>query len=129
MIPFEAETIDRLRARYRAAIAELIDPLIMKVTPGQKREHVFDSKDGIRLIISRELFDDGPAIHISASVQERSPLASSLEGGMMHPKRFLKKCLERFHQISGDRREPKLILITPGKGIPHWHLKDGGQRK
>ena len=129
MIPFEAETIDRLRAGYRAPISELIDPLMMKVTPGQKREHVFDSKDGIRLIISRELFDDGPAIHISASVQDKSPLASSLEGGMVHPKRFLKKCLERFQQISGDRREPRLVLITPGKGIPHWHLKDGGQRK
>jgi len=128
MIPFEAETIDRLRARYRAAIAQLLDPLTMTVAPGQKREHVFDSKDGIRLIISREQFDDGPAIHISASVQDKSPLASSLEGGMIHPKRFLKKCVERWQQISGDRREPRLILITPGKGIPHWHLKDGGRK-
>lgn len=57
-LPFEPEAIEALHARYLAAVAELI-PIAdvregRRPAPSSERAHVFDTRLGLRLIISRE---------------------------------------------------------------------------
>lgn len=83
MLPFEPEPIEKLRARYEAALVKLWDaPTIAgaleaghdPLRPGDMRENVFDlhgQTDGscIRLIISRDRTpDDRTCIHIAGSL-------------------------------------------------------------
>jgi hypothetical protein len=76
MLPFEPETIERLRARYPKAIKSIwhADEVTTNHHPGGHREHVFDFESGLRLLISRDILaDEEPLIHISASWHHSFP--------------------------------------------------------
>lgn len=75
MLPFEPESTEELKARYDEALQEVFDPREVAndpdLSPGKKREHVFDFEDGVRLIVSVDQIDKKvkPRItHYSASV-------------------------------------------------------------
>lgn len=73
MLPFAPEPGALLAARYRATVAEVVDPVAVergeRPTPGTDRRHVFDFEDGVRLIVSRDLVELGCEVtHFSASV-------------------------------------------------------------
>ena len=76
-LPFEPELEEGLQARYKDAVAEVIDIREIKsgvrATPGKERRHVFDFYDGLRLIVSRETDGTHKTIHFSASMSPTNP--------------------------------------------------------
>ena len=119
----EPQSIEELRARYGAAVESVWDPdLIPDYRPGMLRRHVFDAKDGVRLVIGRETDGEREFIHVSASARETSPLYSSIVAGLESPKQFVKRVRKRFKEISGDERPLTLVGFSKGKGIPHFKL-------
>ena len=54
MLPFEPESVESMKARYPAAVADdaicrVIDGKVVGKRPGEQRRHVFDFADGLRL--------------------------------------------------------------------------------
>jgi hypothetical protein len=96
--------------------------------PGQIRSHVFDYNEdelGIRFVISRE--DDpelGIVIHFSASMGKESKLLKSATIGGLTIPHLEDIAVMIFQTISGDYREPRLIAISQGSGVPHWVIQD-----
>jgi hypothetical protein len=70
-LPFQPESQERITARWRAAFSPIYDLRCsapeLKVRPGLLRRHVFDFDNGMRLIASRELLDEGIFDHVSLS--------------------------------------------------------------
>jgi hypothetical protein len=123
-VPFNPEPMDRLQARYKDAIRELIDPRDIlakkRKPPSSDARHVFDTEDGLRLIISLERMPDGRVvIHMSASF---TGLAIGMN--MSGAEEATHWIVSTFQQISGTSREPELLGVTDG-GIPHWLLERG----
>ncbi len=78
VMPFEAESLEILRARYHKALEKLWiagDDMIDR--PGLHRENLFDFESGLRLLISKDLFPNKKIadIHVSASWQSNNPIA------------------------------------------------------
>ena len=119
----DPQTIEVLRARYGAAVETAWDTdLLPEERPGFHRSHVFDSKDGMRLIISRERYGEREYIHVSASARETSPLYGSIVSGRESPTQFVRRVRKRFREISGDSRPLTLVGFSSGKGVPHFKL-------
>jgi hypothetical protein len=121
-LPFEAEPLESLRERYPRAIADLVDVesvnLGLQYDPGSERKHVFDTEDGIRLIISREdQGEDGKVIHFSASLGRNFPPVLTDEGTGA----VLTMLENRFREISGYQGEFGMGVTAPD-GIPHWYI-------
>lgn len=126
-MPHVPEPVEAQRARYPAAIAEVFDVESIRLgtttTPGQLRRCVFDSPDGLRLIVSREaLAGMGVHLHVSASADQESRLFADARGGRIGIAEFTKIALDRFHLISGDPTPLQFSHLSP-KGVPHWHRR------
>ena len=125
-LPFEPQTLGDLKARYPAAIAEpfQIDRATMQVVgerPGEVRRCVFDGLDGMRLIVSREIFEgQAPYLHLSASIVEGESLWDLLRARTIDFDDFMVMALARFMALSGDQGPMGLAFVT-NKGIPHWY--------
>lgn len=119
-LPFEPEDPDALRARYGEAVAEPI-----RVSPDAQmpagplpRKHVFDFRNGLRLIVTRDLLDDGGRkrcfIHVSASLERGSYLYGKVAGrkGSADEKlaEFDRHALHWFGHISGYARDAVVPL-------------------
>ena len=132
MIPFTPEPLDQLRARYAAALVRVFDSRKVvsgeEERPGQIRTHVFDYNEeglGIRFVISRENEPTlGLVIRFSASWVEESKLVESARLGGVTIPHLEDIGVMIFQSISGDYREPTLIAISEGSGVPHWVIKD-----
>ena len=135
MLPFTPEPLDQLRARYPAALVRVFDSLKVvtgeEERPGQNRTHVFDYNEnelGIRFVISRENEPTlGLVIRFSASWVEESKLVKSARLGGVTLPHLEDIAVTIFQTISGDYREPKLIGISEGTGVPHWVIQDQQQ--
>lgn len=70
-LPFEPQDIDVMRIRYPDAVADLLSPADhLKGEPvGNQRKHCFDFKNGIKLVISKDIVGSARMIHISGSAQ------------------------------------------------------------
>lgn len=68
-LPFEPESIESMRARVPAAIAEAVNPLTIakgeKPVPGYDRKHIFDFECGIRMILSHDDIGEHTSLHAS----------------------------------------------------------------
>jgi hypothetical protein len=79
-VPFAPEPLARLRGRYSAALNPLVDHRDVGrgdwgPPPSGDAPHVFDTEDGMRLIVSRERFLDGrEGVHISVSFYTTPPV-------------------------------------------------------
>ena len=84
-VPEKPEPMEGIGARYPAALARLwdIDSPDYDVDrgPGKYREHVMDTENGLRFIVSREkysLVNDGATyLHVSVSFREDSEIGKS----------------------------------------------------
>ena len=132
MLPFAPEPLDQLRARYPAALVRVVDSSKVATGeeefPGQIRTHVFDYNEdelGIRFVIYRENDPNlGLVIHFSASWVEESKLVKSARLGGVTIPHLEDIAVLIFQSISRDYREPALIAISPGAGVPHWVIQD-----
>lgn len=111
MIPFEPESIEKLKERLPKALEK-----IWKVTnpmpdrPGLHREHVFDFESGIRLLISRDqLKREKPEIHVSAS-WEFNPPNSIREMHLL--------VINSYRALGG--KDIINFIGFSNKNIPHW---------
>ena len=77
-LPGQPESLESMRSRFSKAIAHAVS--VEKVAkdprnayyPSKYRTHVFDSEDGIRLIVSRDRDGDQEVIHVSASLSKKA---------------------------------------------------------
>lgn len=118
-LPFEPEPIATLRARYPAAVAELVPAAEVRAerrpAPSKDRAHVFDTETGLRLIVSREQFPDGRiGVHVSAS-WHRSIARATLES-------LQAEIAATWAAVSGSGRRLELVAVSPG-GVPHFFLE------
>lgn len=135
-VPVNAQSLDRLKKRFKLAIAPTYDAKLIESgrqrAPSGLFQHVFDFKNGLRMIISRDkhLIGPEPVIHFSASISPDTPLEKDLsrfdDGKDGVRQAFLRISVESFRSISGSSAEIKLIGWSIG-GIPHWYLLKGGQ--
>jgi hypothetical protein len=146
MLPNEPETLESLQARFQAALEPVYcqddfnpnkhDPAKMPLRSGQQRKHVFDCEDGMRLIISRDRYEDGGVdVHVSASFHSDTPLDAMLDevvkkNGVPAVKRAFCEAVEkRFHEIARDADglfapyQMELLIWSKEKGIPHWKCR------
>lgn len=125
-LPFVAESIEAARARFAAALERVYPTNVLSEDrPGQKRENVFDFASGLRLIISRDRFEDGSVeIHVSASTGDRSDLAEEIREGLK-PSTFRDGyVLTTLEAIAGARVKLRRQTMTR-KGILHWVAEIG----
>jgi hypothetical protein len=130
-LPHMAESIDVQRPRYREAIAEVFDIEAMNLgtimRPGELRRCVFDSADGLRLIVSREAEASlGRYLHVSASLDSDCPLHRMVMARGAGMTTFLVEAVGRYRAISGDTGPLDLAGITD-KGVPHWFRAEEGR--
>lgn len=128
-IPHVAESIEAQRLRYLNAIADVFDIEAMNLgtvmRPGELRRCVFDSADGLRLIVSREAGACvGRYLHVSASLDRDCPLYQEVMVGGLAA--FLSFAVARYRAISGDTGPLELSRIS-GQGVPHWFRAEEGR--
>jgi hypothetical protein len=74
-LPQEPESLEKMKARFPAALAEFVD--VEEVgrnpakAPGKNRKHVFDFADGMRLVVSTDIIEKKVLVHISVSGDAR----------------------------------------------------------
>lgn len=125
MLPFRPQSIDEQRQRYPHALQHLFDcrgerAKRLRPKPSDLYGNIFDFEDGLRLLISREQYDDtGPYLHISASPVEEGKLTLSYK---LDDPRFHVYALNRFHEISDDTQPLGFMGLSPGN-IPHFGRK------
>lgn len=128
-LAFKPEPLLALQARLPEALAPIWDfrDSQPESGPGQRREHVFDFQDGLRLIVSRDKQDEGkPYLHVSASITPSHALYDKVENGFLT--RYAIKTIveERFFRLSGQSimGMDVLLLWSEGKGVPHWFKRE-----
>lgn len=134
MVPIRPESTDQLRARYAAAVTDLVDHAVFRANNmprlGGVPRHVFDLHNGLRLIISRDRIGPGiTGIHLSASVHEGSALDESIRVGQTSPMAFFQMAIRALRLISADATiQTRLGLVQwspdKGKGVPHFFFLD-----
>jgi len=124
-LPEKPETLADLKARYKDSLFPVVDVAQAKADiasayyPGKFRRHVFDTLEGLRMIISRDKYPDGViALHVSFSPTERlaktlrdKDTVNALEELLLMASRFLR-------DLSGIDRRPDVVEMY-GKAI-HW---------
>jgi hypothetical protein len=74
MLPQKPEAIEKMKARFPAALAEKVDINVVlanpALAPSKNRKHVFDFADGMRLIASTDICGKESVVHISISGDE-----------------------------------------------------------
>jgi hypothetical protein len=122
-VPLHIEGLTVLRARYAAAVAEVIaqaDIVTGRVdSPSGDPRHVFDTPDGWRLIVSRERTTDGRiGVHLSGSIhggEATAHRAGSLDG-------MLDAIVRTWRFIANSQRTPVFLGMSDG-GIPHFFIE------
>lgn len=123
-VPLHVEPLDTLRARYPAAVAELLNSEDIQNSeipaPSSLPHHVFDTPDGWRLIVSRELLPNSLiVVHLSASIHDETLLAQ-LEGEKTE--RPLEEICRLWRYLARSDRTPDLVYVSP-KGVPHFFVE------
>ncbi len=129
-IPNTPEPLSSLQARYPHALEHLYDvsDIVARggIRPGECATNVFDFEDGLRLIISRQLFPDNvEVLHVSASFPGECRIADEFR--LLLLTMPLDKIMEkwqrsipgRFRELSGDDRPLEFGGVTEHV-IPHW---------
>lgn len=125
-LPIEPKSYDELKARFPEALVRVWDAdYIGKFgkfggqvdRPGLHPEHVFDTDDGLRLIISRDKHDDGLFLHVSCSMFDTRPWVSKVKFEMD----IVGICLWAFKRIAGleDKGTGVAETKVTGQGVVH----------
>ena len=83
VVPFAAEPVTSLRARYAASLNHVYDVAYIRdhngIRPGEVAANIFDFEDGLRLIVSRDACPDGrQVLHYSASFMAECRVADEM---------------------------------------------------
>jgi hypothetical protein len=137
MLKFCPEPLPKLQERYKLAIIRVFDVVRIEQRreprPGELPRHVLDCEDGLRLIVSREIWPNEPEykLHYSTSIHQAGSLYKQFrelaktagEARTMNEFRELSEF--RFGEISGDTREFQFVGWSQPKIVPHWIVNDG----
>ena len=133
-MPDVPEPMESLQARFPAVLARLwdIDSPDYDVDrgPGKYREHVMDTENGFRFIVSREkysLVNDGvPNLHVSVSLREDSEIGkivAACKSQQDARETYLRLIRDTFGELSGIELPEQPTHVTAG-GVLHWTLAD-----
>lgn len=117
-VPVNPQPLHVLQFRYPAAVKEriaAIDTLPGGGLPPPSGDpaHVFDTVDGLRLIISRELHPNGKTVvHISASFNGPEIAARPVA-------ELLPWIVTTWQRLADSTATPVLIKVSEG-GVPHF---------
>lgn len=128
-LPFEPTPIGDARDRFwRALVREYsaTDGPLGGDRPGQHRDNVFDFHNGLRMIVSRDVFKQGEQarIHVSASAEPDSHLFESIAHGLelsTFRDGHVIPILEEISQYNVVIEVEKLTETN----IPHWIVRLG----
>lgn len=132
MIKPRPESTDTLRRRYPAALSRTFDVDATRCgsaegVPSLCRANVFDTLDGVRLIVSvTRLADFGRFLHVSVSLLEgldwfnTLTIVSQALGPEVASARLKALAERKYAEISGDAEPLTFRGFLPGDGIPHW---------
>ena len=129
-LPHEPQTLAQLQARFPFALSRIHDTadVITKGIDfqlGQKRQHVFDCEDGLRLIMSREREPRGRVfIHLSASWDPTCVFYRKIEQYAATLTDALQLIEQRYREITGDQRPLRFLGMTFPRGIPHFSIEE-----
>lgn len=118
MLDFIPQSTEELKKRFPEALKAAYDAKKVAAQklerPGEKREHVFDFEDGVRIVISRDFAEGVEYIHFSGSVD------NELYKGPTHYG-FFQEVICRFNILSNYvyNRSIRFAGIS-AKGIPHF---------
>ena len=98
-IEVNPQSWEMLKARYQAALTPAYDvSLVLEgklVAPSTLQKHVFDTEDGMRLVISTDITAGKHLLHFSASVWDESKVSNL--------RRTQKWVLKNLHRLSGTK--------------------------
>lgn len=121
-LPFEPEPNEILKKRVPTALDVVVDSIAAAsgkcLRPGQQRKHVFDSPDGLRVILSREKVEGGILLHASCSAFADAEILKSLRADNL-----VNELTKRVQDLTGVRQSPKQTMITNG-GVVHLVFDD-----
>ena len=113
--PFNPQPLQLLKERYPKAVAVAynVDKCIAEqiIPPSKRPEHIFDTEEGIRIIISRDNKNGSEYIHFSGSFDD------SYQGPMNM--NCMQRMVDLFGAISGMREPCRLIGFSKDR-VPHW---------
>jgi len=116
MIPFSPEPVDSLKDRFCDSVIDLYNTDDIKAgkikAPSKKKEHVFDFEDGIRLIVSRELYNGKEFIHMSGSFSGNLIPELKLKDG-------LSLLVDKYRALSGDDKGNAMQYYVTEAGVLH----------
>lgn len=123
-VPVEPQPLDVLKARYPAAVRELIVQMDIvagkRDAPSGEPAHVFDTEDGLRLIVSLERLPNSiVGTHISLSFH--SIEASCRLAPTFHA--LVDLVRERWRALSGSALTPQFVANT--SNVLHFWVERG----
>lgn len=131
-LAFEPEDSWDLTARFDAALEPVVEVPKnrndgLSYRPGAHRQHVFDFRDGTRLIVSRDSDGAREFVHFSGSLTKGTPLyEKTLEAVRLDPKKALQTALSDFVvcflKISDYDGKPGKPEYVSDHGTPHWFI-------
>lgn len=113
-LPFKPQSLSELRHRFPAAINHY-----HQVRPGKHRAHVFDTEDGLRLIVSVESINGDDVLHVSGSVESNSAVGQKVRKGFISEADLIGWIECRFAALWGDD-PPTLVFVGASSGVAHW---------
>ena len=128
IVPFKAEPLKDLQARYPQALDFVYDSDAMRdsnaIRPGEVAAKLFDFEDGLRLLISLERRPQGTVLHLSSSFEAGTELyhffekETATKSPTQIMELFIEMTKERFVELSGDTQVPPFIGVS--NFIPHF---------
>lgn len=122
-LPFEPQPQPALQERFPQALGRVFDfrAGVPDELPSKLRAHVFDFEDGVRMMVSRDMEEEGKVyLHVSASVEPGMLYWGLILSGAIGKSEFLRRMEHRFAQLSGQSEKLEFCGFSPGKGVPHW---------
>lgn len=117
MVPFKPQPLAELRQRFIAALKEKhnVSAIIRKEAkaPSGNPENVFDFEIGIRIIVSRDYWQEKEVIHFSGSITDDYKGPTDI--------RILSIIVSLFIEISGGLAGDIIYIgASDRKNIPNW---------
>lgn len=138
MLPFNPQPTEELKARFPKALECIYDweggqklrasdrqPIgAVDYRQGPLHDHVFDFKDGLRLIVTQDLEEDGKVfLHLSAGAQPGTQVMNRFSyTGREGQAVFKDLALRRYREISGDKVRLFFDEFLPN-GAAHWRRR------
>lgn len=139
MVPFNPQPVDQLKTRFSIALqyvydweqgakltvkdSTLVHPVVF--TEGPPADQVFDFEDGLRLIVTQDLEEEGKIfLHVSAGAQPGTHVMRRFSyTGREGQAVFKDLAMRRYKQISGDSERLFFDGFAKPSGVAHWRRR------